>query len=81
MEGLQLRGRKLHTHLVNFFYTNTMLTRDCAAGLDTQLENPSTEFLGLLQFTFLVGIVKNQRVQVTVTGMKYIGDRQSVLFG
>src|SRR5690606_30805099 len=36
---------------------------------------------GLLQLARLVGVVKNERVQVAVAGVEYIGDAQSVFLG
>src|SRR4030066_1914339 len=65
LDGMELRefGRiELHAHLVDLLHAHAVLAGDGAADLDAQFENLAAEFLGALQLTRFVGIVKNQRM-------------------
>ena len=58
-----------------------MLPGDAAAHGDRQLENFSAELFGPLYLLLIAGIKQNQRMQVAVTGVKDIGNGQSIFPG
>ena len=70
---------KLYAHLAYFFHTNTMFTGDRATDFNADFQYPSAQFFGAFQFTFNIGIVKYQGVQVAVSGMENINDAKLVL--
>ena len=78
MELLQFPVIELHTHLVDLFHADTVFTGDGASRLNTELENPATQFLGSFELALDVGIIKYQWMQVTIAGMKNINDGQTV---
>ena len=59
-----------------FSIPDSMLAGQHAAHLDAQPQDVGAESLGALQLTRLVGVVEDERMQVAVPGMKYIGDRE-----
>ena len=81
VEDRQLRGSELDAHLVDFFDADTVLAGDGAAVGDAQFEDFAAERLGAGKFARLVGIEQDQRMQVTVAGMKDVGAAQAVLLG
>ncbi len=78
VELVALGFAELDTHLAELFDADSMLAGDSAAALDTELQNLAAQFLGSLEFTFIVGVVQDYWMQVTVAGMKDIGDRQFI---
>jgi hypothetical protein len=63
-----------HAHQVTFFDTHTMLAGKNTAKLNTGFKNSGTKLLGTLQIPRPVGIKKDERMKIAVTGMKDIGD-------
>src|SRR6202041_1563097 len=57
-----------------------VLAGQYTANLNTKLENVTAELLGALDFARLVRVVEDQRVQIAVAGMEYIGDPQPMPF-
>ena len=49
-------------HQVALFDTDAVFAGENTADLDAQFQNFGAEFFGLLEFTGLVGIVKNERM-------------------
>jgi hypothetical protein len=74
----QFRGRELFAHRVDFLHSDTVFTGHRSAGPDAHAQYFSAEIFGLFQFTVPIGVVKDQGVQIPVTGMEYIGDRQTI---
>src|SRR5210317_2125874 len=79
MELIALWLCELDAHFTEFFDADAVFTGDGSATLDAQLQNPATQLLGSFEFALVAGIVKNQRVQVAVTGVKHVGHGQTVL--
>src|SRR4051812_22868243 len=61
-------------HQIALLDTDAMLAGQNTADLDAEFEDLGAELLGLFELAGLVGIVKDQRVQVAVTGMEHVGD-------
>ena len=78
---LALAIRELSAHLVYFFDTDAVLTRNSAAIFNTKLQNIGGKLLGALELARNIRVEQNQRVQIAVTGMKYIRATQLVLQG
>ena len=66
MEHFQFRSLELGAHLVDFFDAYPMLASDRSPGLDAHLQYLAPEFLRQGQFSRLVGVIKNQRMQIPV---------------
>ena len=75
MELGQFRAAELHAHLVDLLDADAVLAGDGAADFHAQLQDAAAEFLGALQFAWLVGVEQDQRMQVAVAGMEHVGDR------
>ena len=58
-----------------------MFTGNRAAPLDAETENVAAELLGPFQLIRIVGIVKDQGVEIAVTGVKHVGDLQTIFSG
>ena len=69
----QFRRLELVTHLIDLFNTHTMLSGNGTATVHAQCQDIATEFFCFVQIAGLVGIVQDQRVQVAIAGMKYVG--------
>lgn len=72
-------GRELHAHLVDLLDTDAMFAGDGAAYLHAQFENPVAEFLRAFELSWAIGIVKDERMQVAIAGVKHVGNGKSVL--
>ena len=81
VELLEFGRLELLAHRIDFLHAHAVFAGDGSAGGDAQAENVGAELLGPLQFTLEVGIVEDQRVKISVSCMKHIGDLQPVLFG
>jgi len=66
-------------HQVAFFDADPMFASEYAADLHAESQDIGAKFLCPLDFTGLVRIVQNQRMQIAVAGMKHIGDAEPVL--
>src|SRR5271154_6553486 len=66
-------------HQVALLDPDAMLAGEHAADLDAKLENVGPERLRALQFPRLIGIVKDQRMEIAVTGMEHVGDAKAVM--
>ena len=55
-----------------------MFARDRTANFHAQQQNALAEFFRALQFTRLVGIKQDQRMQIAVSGVEHIRDWQSI---
>ena len=80
MEGFQFSRFELYTHGVDFFDAHAVFAGDGAADVDAELEDFGTEIFGTFELTGIIGIVEDQRMQVAVAGMEYIGAAQPVFF-
>ena len=56
MKLFDLFGWKLHTHLVDLFDPDAVLTRDSSTCFDAKLEDFAAQFLGGMHFTGSVGV-------------------------
>ena len=70
---------ELHRHLTDLFDPDPVFSGDTATHLDAEFEDLATERFGAFKFTGHIGIEQDQRVQVTVTGMKHIGHPQVIV--
>ena len=68
------------THKVTLLNSNAVLARQNAADLDAKLEDFAPELFCLLQFTGVVGIIEDQRMQISIACMKRISNRKFVFF-
>src|SRR5690348_8098016 len=66
-------------HEVALFDANAVLARQHAADLDAKTQDVRAEFLSALELARLVRIVKDERVEVAVAGVKDVGAAQPVL--
>ena len=55
-----------------------MLTGQNTAHFHTAAQDVSAKILGPFQFTGLIRIKQNQRMQIAITGMEHIGDTQPI---
>ena len=60
--------------LVAYLDADTMLAGDRTASLDAELKDAVRQDFGSMFLAFNASIVKHQRMQVAVAGVKYIGD-------
>jgi hypothetical protein len=72
---------ELRAHLIDLFDTDAVFARDRATGFHAELQDLAAEFFGAFQFAWLVGVIQDQRMQIAIAGMKYIGDPKFVLVG
>jgi hypothetical protein len=70
--------REHRTHEIAFLNADAMFAGQYTTDLDTDFKNFSAKFFGRFQLTWLIGIIQNQRVKITVTGMKNIRNTETV---
>ena len=69
---------KLHAHFTEFLDTDTVLAGNRAPVMNTQLQNLAAQLFCFFEFALVIGVVQDQRMQVTVAGVKHVGHRQFV---
>jgi len=69
------------THKVTLLNSNAVLARQNAPDLDAKLEDFAPELFCFLQFTGVVGIIEDQRMQISIACMKDVGDTEAVMLG
>ena len=65
---------KHRRHQVALFDADPVLTRQHAANLYTEPQDIGAELLRRFQLARPVGVVEDQRVQIAVAGVEYVGD-------
>ena len=68
-------------HQVALLDADAVLAGEHPADLDAHAQDIGAHLFHLLQFPRLVGVVQDQRVQVAVPGVEYVGDAEAVLLG
>src|ERR1700688_863793 len=63
-------------HEIALLDADPMLARQNAANMNTEPEDLRAKRLSPVQFTRLVGVIKDQRMKVAVTGVKDVGHAQ-----
>src|SRR5580698_4918798 len=63
-----------HRHQIALLDPDAVLAGEYAADFDAEPQYIGAELFGALEFVGLIGIVEDQRVQIAIAGMKYIGD-------
>ena len=81
MELVEFVLVELDAHLTDLLDPHPVLAGDGPSDLHTQLQDLAAQFLGALQLSGVVGVVKDQGVQVAVAGVEDVGHRQSVFLG
>jgi len=69
------------THKVTLLNSNAVLARQNAADLDAKLKDFTPELFCFFQFTGVVGIIEDQRMQISIACMKDVGDTEAVMLG
>ena len=72
-------GRELHAHAVDLLDAHPVLAGDGAAHGHARLQNIGAKQLAALELVGVVGIKKNQRVQIAVASMEHIEALEAVL--
>ena len=70
--------RELHRHQIALLDADAVLAGQYAADLDAAPENIGAEFFGPLELIGIIGVVTDQRMQIAIAGMEYIGHAQLV---
>src|SRR3954451_12705984 len=65
-------------HEIALLDPDAVLAGQNAAEFDAAAQNVGAKSFSALHFAGLVGVVKDQRMQIAVAGVKYIGDPQTV---
>src|SRR5260221_12728838 len=68
-------------HEVALLNADAVLAGENATDLDAEAQDIGAERFGALELARLVGIVKDQRMEVAVAGMKDVGDAQPIVVG
>ncbi len=76
---IEIDLRKHHRHQVALLDADAMLAGEHAADLDAEPEDVGAELLGAIELAGIVGVIKDQRMQIAIAGVKHIGDAQAVL--
>ena len=71
----QIRLTEHFRHIRQLFHTHAMFAGDGAAHFDAEGQNFAGQLFGPLQLTRGAAIVQNQRMEITVAGMKDVGHR------
>src|SRR5258708_25732014 len=66
-------------HEIALLDADAVLAGEDAADLDAEAQDIGAERLGALELARLVGIVKDQRMEVAVAGMNDVGDAQPIV--
>ena len=74
MKNTKFIAVELQAHLVDLLDTNSVLARDGAALFKTEHQDFTAKCLCSCQLIAVIRIVKNQRMQIAISGMKHIGD-------
>ena len=65
-------------HKIAFFDADTVLTSQHAANLDAESQNIGSKGLSSLDLVRLIGVVKNQRMEIAVARMEHVDHRKAV---
>src|SRR6476646_5233643 len=71
-------GGELHAHQLALLDADAMLSGEAAAELDAKLEDLSAAHLCALKLGTVVGVVKDQRMQIAVAGMEDVDHAEAV---
>src|SRR6476469_6681240 len=63
-KGIEFGTGELHAHRIDFFLADAVFTGDGAADFDAQGENGGAKGFGAIEFTGLVGVEQDQRMQI-----------------
>lgn len=74
MEGRDFIAVELGAHLIDFFSPDAMFPTDAAANFNAEFEDLPTQLFRAGKFTGFVGIEKDSRVNVAISGMKDVGN-------
>ena len=66
---------ELNTHLADLLDSNPVFSGYGSAHFNTKLQYLAAKFFGFFELPWIVCVVKNQRVKVSVTGVKNICHR------
>src|SRR5262245_20845799 len=77
--GIQIVFRELLLHEINFLHADPVLAGDAAAEFDALLQNVMSRLQRAPNLTRVAFVVKDQRMNVAVTSVKYVRDAQAVL--
>ena len=80
MEGLKFIGAELYAHLVDLLDAHAVFAGDGAADLDAQFQDRRAVGFGPFVLVAFVRVEHDQRMQVAVAGMEYVGALQVELF-
>ena len=81
MKQRQFGGAELHAHGIYFFHADAVFAGNGAAKFNRQLEDFRAKGLGALEFPRAVGVIQDQRMQITVAGMKHVHAAQTIFGG
>src|SRR5438874_2486873 len=65
---------KHRRHQVALLDADAVLAGEHAANLNAELEDRGSELLGALELARHVGVIEDERMQVAVAGVEYVGD-------
>src|SRR6516165_2231917 len=68
-------------HEIALLHAHPVLAGQYSPYLDAELEDLGPEPFGALELAGLIGIVEDQRMQVAVSGVEHVGDRELELIG
>src|SRR4029453_3861088 len=78
-ETLELAGAELDAHLRQLLDPDAVLAGDRPADLDAKLEDRGAERFGARHLALGIGIVEDQRAQISLAGMEHVPAAQSEL--
>src|SRR5215813_13591056 len=67
-------------HQVALFHADPVLPGQHASDFDAEFQDIGAESLGPFDLAGFVGIIKDERVEVAVTGMEYVSNGQLISF-
>lgn len=76
---IEVYGAEHDLHEVALLHADPVLARQHATDGNAELQDVGAKRLGSFKFARLVRIVEDERMQIAVSGMKDVGDPQSIL--
>ena len=75
---IKFRPRILMQHQIPLFDANAMLPGQAAAELDAKLQNLGAAQFGAFELGTVVGVIENERMEITVAGVEDIDHAEAV---
>ena len=78
---LELGLVELYAHLIELFHANTVLAGHRPADIHAKLQDLTAERFRALLLAWLVGVIQNERMQISIARVEHVGDGEAKTLG